>query len=368
MTASVTMTPLPEPLPADPDWPAVVGYTSGTTAAPKGVIHTHRSLLSEVRQLSANMPPGDRATLMGAPVAHAIGMLGGLLLPPHRERGIHLTDVWEPAVVLDTVVKDDLTAGTGSTYFLTSLLDAPGFGPEHVERMPWAGLGGSPIPAAVSDRAEKLGIAVTRSYGSTEHPSTTGSKADAPREKRSYTDGPPLPGVELRLVDPEGREVGVGEPGEIWSRGPDLCAGYTDPALNEAFDAEGWYRTGDVGVLDAEGYLTITDRVKDIIIRGGENVSAAEVEEVLQRLPGVAEVAVVAAPDPRLGEHGCAFFRVLPDASAPDLDALRCHLEREGLARQKWPEELRVISEFPRTPSGKIVKAALRRRLREEAG
>jgi acyl-CoA synthetase (AMP-forming)/AMP-acid ligase II len=359
--------PLPEPLPVDPSWPAVVGYTSGTTAAPKGVIHTHRSLLSEVRQLAATMPADDRTNLIGAPVAHAIGMLGGLLLPPHRARAIHLLDVWEPLVVLDAMVKADLTSGNGSTYFLTSLLDAPGFGPEHVERMPWAGLGGSPIPVAVSERAERLGIAVTRNYGSTEHPSTTGSKRDDPREKRNHTDGHPLPGVELRLVDAEGREVDVGEPGEIRSRGPDLCAGYTNPALNEAFDSQGWYRSGDVGVLDAEGYLTITDRLKDIIIRGGENVSAAEVEELLQRLPGVAEVAVVAAPDPRLGEHGCAFFRVLPGAAAPDLAALRRHLEAEGLARQKWPEELRVLSEFPRTPSGKIVKAELRRRLREES-
>ena len=350
----------------DPDWPAVVGYTSGTTAAPKGVIHTHRSLLSEVRQLSANMPDTGRPTLMGAPVAHAIGMLGGLLMPPYREFGTHLLDVWEPAFALAAMLEADLTSGTGSTYFLTSLLDAPDFGPEHAKRLPWAGLGGSPVPLAVSERAETLGIAVTRAYGSTEHPSTTGGRMEDPAEKRKGTDGRALPGVELRLVDPDSGDVGVGEPGEIWSRGPDLCAGYTDPALNEAFDAEGWYHSGDVGVLDAEGFLTITDRLKDIIIRGGENVSAAEVEELLQHLPGVAEVAVVAAPDPRLGEHGCAFLRVHSDAAAPDLDALRRYLDAEGLARQKWPEEVRLVEEFPRTPSGKIVKAELRRQLREE--
>jgi acyl-CoA synthetase (AMP-forming)/AMP-acid ligase II len=307
-----------------------------------------------------------RPALVGAPVTHAIGMLGGLLLPLHHGFAIHLLDVWEPAFVLDAMVKADLTSGNGATFFLTSLLDAPGFGPQHAERMPWIGLGGSPVPVAVSERAEALGIKITRNYGSTEHPSTTGSTADSPLEKRHRTDGCRLSGVDLRLVDDEGREVGVGEPGEIWSRGPDLCAGYTDAALNEAFTPDGWYRTGDVGVLDPDGFLTITDRLKDIIIRGGENVSAAEVEEVLQHMPAVAEVAVVAAPDPRLGEHGCAFVRVRPDAEAPDLAALRTHLEAAGLARQKWPEELRVIGDFPRTPSGKIVKAELRRRLREE--
>ena len=214
---------------------------------------------------------------------------------------------------------------------------------------------------------EALGIGVTRVYGSTEHPSTTGSLPDAPRAKRNRTDGCALAGVELRLVDARGRGVRPGEPGEIWSRGPDLCAGYTDPELTrEAFDAEGWYASGDIGVLDEDGYLTITDRKKDIIIRGGANISAAEVEELLARMPGVAEVAVVAAPDPRLSERACAFVRPRPGAQAPDLEAIRRHLEAAGLARPKWPEELRVVDEFPRTPSGKIRKFVLREALRAE--
>ena len=157
----------------------------------------------------------------------------------------------------------------------------------------------------------------------------------------------------MRTVDEAGRDVGVGRPGEILTRGPDRFAGYTDPALTEAaVDAEGWFRTGDVGVLDPEGYLTITDRVKDIIIRGGENVSAAEVEQLLAHMEGVAEVAVVAAPDEKFGEHGCAFFRMQAGTPAPDLDAVKAHLSAAGLARQKWPEEVRSVDELPRTPVG----------------
>ena len=134
----------------------------------------------------------------------------------------------------------------------------------------------------------------------------------------------------------------------------------------EAFD-HGWYVSGDVGVLDSDGYLTITDRKKDIIIRGGENVSAAEVEELLLRVPGVAEVAVVAAPDARLGEHGCAFVRLLPGASDFELGTVQSHLGAAGLARQKCPEELRFVADFPRTASGKIQKFVLRQQLRGES-
>ncbi len=357
--------PIEGPVAVDPDGAALIAYTSGTTADPKGVVHTHRTIGCEVRQLAGNQALRDRASLTGAPVGHAIGMLGGLMCPLVNGRPLYLIDGWDPPTVLDAMVEEQISAGSGSTYFFTSLLDCPSFGSEHVALMRYIGLGGSPIPNAVSERADELGISLVRSYGSTEHPSVTGSQHTDPREKRIHTDGCALEWVEVRTVDEEGHDVEVGQPGEILTRGPDRFAGYTDPALTaEALDEEGWFRTGDVGVLDAEGYLTITDRVKDIIIRGGENVSAAEVEQLLAHMKGVAEVALVAAPDERLGEHGCAFFRMQPGSEAPDLEAVRAHLAAAGLARQKWPEELRVVDELPRTASGKVQKFVLREQLR----
>jgi len=361
--------PLDAPVAVDPTAPALVAYTSGTTSEPKGVVHAHRTIGAEIRQLGAVQATGGPEPLTGAPVGHGIGMLAALLLPVFRRRAIHLIDVWDPARVLAAMLDDGLSAGQGATFFLTSLLDHPDFDPaRHAPLMPFIGLGGAAVPIAVAERARALGIECSRSFGSTEHPSITGSSPSDPWDQRCRTDGRPLPGAELRVVDGGGRGVAVGEPGEILSRGPDCFWGYTDAALTvDAFDADGWFATGDVGILDANGALTITDRKKDIIIRGGENVSAQEVEELVLRLPGVAEVAVVAAPDARLGEHACAFVRPLEGAAVPTLDDVRAHLDAAGLARQKWPEELRVVDAFPRTPSGKVQKFVLRASLRAGA-
>jgi acyl-CoA synthetase len=160
-----------------------------------------------------------------------------------------------------------------------------------------------------------------------------------------------MPGVEIRLA----------ADGEILSRGPDLCLGYTDDALTAAaFDDDGWYHTGDVGVLDADGYLTITDRKADVIIRGGENISAVEVEEVLLAMPAIAEAVVVAAPDAGLGERVAAVLRLKPGHALPTEDEVRAHFAGLGVARQKWPEVLLEVSDYPRTASGKVQKRLVR--------
>lgn len=338
----------------DPAGPALIAFTSGTTRDPKGVLHSHQTLGCEIRQLAANHVHNPAGSLMALPVGHFIGMLGGLLCPVLEGLPVHLCDAWDPAAVLALMKNDGVGFGGGPTYFITSLLDHPDFTDEHLQYMPYLGLGGSAVPVAVTRRLTDLGLVVTRSYGSTEHPSITGSRPDAAPEKRLYTDGNARPGVEIRIA-PDG---------EILSRGPDLCLGYLDAELTRrAFDDEGWYHTGDVGVLDEDGYLTITDRKADVIIRGGENISAIEVEEVLLAMPQVAEAVVVAAPDPRFGERVVAVLRARPGEAMPNREQVRAHFDAAGVARQKWPEELHQADDFPRTASGKVQKYLVRQQV-----
>ena len=318
---------------------------------------------------SAETDPDGPPNLVGAPVGHAIGMLGALLAPIVLGRPVHLLDAWDPAAVLRIMAEHGVAAGSGATFFLQSLLDHPDLTPAHLELMRCTGLGGAAVPAAVAERARDLGIAIVRKYGSTEHPSITGAVHGDPEDKRLYTDGH---ACRRRRDAPRRRrraEVEPGTPGEILSRGPDCCIGYTDPALTAAaFDDEGWYRTEDVGVLDDDGWLRITDRPKDVIIRGGENVERRRGRGGAVRMPGVAEAVVVAGPDARLGERVCAFLRAEPGTAVPSLDDVRAAMADAGLARQKWPEEVLPGDDLPRTPSGKVQKAVLRRRLRDRAG
>jgi acyl-CoA synthetase (AMP-forming)/AMP-acid ligase II len=349
----------------DPDAPALVAYTSGTTSEPKGVIHSHRTIGAEIRQLTG-LVPALPPRLRSSPIGHIGGMLTSVYAPVAQGGPIDIIDVWDPDRVIDLMTEHGLASGSGATFFLTSLLDHPRLTAQHLELMHEVSLGGAPVPEAVALRADALGLSLTRNYGATEHPTITGSRHGDPADARLRTDGRAMPGVQIRIVADDGTELPPGSAGEILSRGPDCFVGYTDPTLtDQALDADGWYHTGDIGVLDGQGYLTITDRKKDIIIRGGENISAAELEQVLMGLPVLAEVAVVGAPDARYGEHACAFVRLRDDTTDLTLDALRAAAAAGGLGRQKWPEELRIVTDFPRTPSGKISKRELRDQLRQ---
>jgi len=347
--------PLLGTLDTDPSNPALIAFTSGTTRDPKGVVHSHQTLGCEIRQLNAGHPKHPAGQVTALPVGHFIGMLGGLLCPVLEGVPIHLCDAWDPSLVLKLMTQEGVGFGGGPAYFITSLLDHPDFTEDHLQHMRYLGLGGSAIPITVTRRLTDLGLVVTRSYGSTEHPSITGSSPTAAEDKRLLTDGAARSGVEVRLASD----------GEILSRGPDLCLGYLDSELSaKAFDDDGWYHTGDIGVLDEDGYLTITDRKSDVIIRGGENISAIEVEEALLAMPEVAEAVVVAAPDERFGERVVAVLRIRPGSQLPSRDRVREHFQAAGLARQKWPEDLREVDDYPRTPSGKVQKYLVRQQVR----
>jgi acyl-CoA synthetase (AMP-forming)/AMP-acid ligase II len=352
--------------PVDPDSVAAIAFTSGTTSDPKGVVHTHRSLVFETRHMN-DTPHTRRPILVGGPISHVTGMLVGVFLQPYRGKPVHLIDGWDMPTVLRAMRECDLTAGAGATVFLTSIMNHPDTTPADLARIEDVMLGASTVPVPFAQKVEALGARVVRWYGSTEHPTITGGLLSDPQDKRLRTEGRPLPSVEIRVVDEDGRDLPTGEAGELISRGADLFAGYIDPAMNaELFSGDGWFHTGDVGTIDEQGYFTVTDRKKDIIIRNGVKVSALEVESCLLQMPALIEAAVVGTPDERTGERSIAYVRVKHGAAAPTLEEVRKHLQSIDLARQKWPEHLEVVDDFPRTPSGKVMKKVLRDRIRRQ--
>jgi len=338
---------------------ALLVYTSGTTADPKGVQHSHRTLLSEVFSFELTT---DVRQLALFPAGHVAGLLGVLRILVHGAPTV-VMDAWDPALAARLVDRYRLNHGVGAPIQLAGLLDEKDRGTATLETLTDFMTGGAGVPPSLIERADAAGIPAYRCYGSSEHPTISTGRVSDPLDKRAHTDGQIIPGTEVRIVDDEGRDVPPGAEGEVVSRGGELFLGYTDATLDEeSFLPGGWFRTGDVGRLDDEGFLTITDRKKDIIIRGGENISSKQVEDVLSEHPAVAEVAAVGVPDAAMGERLCAFVVVRPGHQL-DLDAVREHFAGSGLARQKTPEYLEIVDELPRTPSGKLQKFELRRRV-----
>ncbi|MFO7164208.1 MAG: AMP-binding protein [Mycolicibacterium hassiacum] len=354
--------PLTEPATVDPAQIAVIGWTSGTTGAPKGVMLSHRAMCAETRMhMSPMMSPRTRPLASTSPIAHVTGMLVSVLVPPLLGQQIHLLDYWDAGEVLDLMTAQQLSAGSGAPLFLAALLDPPACTPEHHALIEMSSLGGAAVSPELVLRAADVGVVAMRGYGCTEHPSIALGMPDDPLDKRAHTDGRPCPGVEVRIVDETDKPVPAGEDGEILTRGPDLFSGYTDPVLTAEAFTDGWYRTGDIGRLDADGYLSVVDRKKDIVIRAGMNISPAEVEAAMRTMPEVADVAVIAVPDPRTGERACAFVIPAPGHDTPAVEPIGEHLATVGLAKYKWPEEIRTQpGDFPRTPAGKVRKTDLR--------
>jgi cyclohexanecarboxylate-CoA ligase len=353
--------PYRRPAPA-PDDRAMLVYTSGTTADPKGVQHSHRTLLAEAMS-NVISDGGPRSRQLGLfPPGHIAGLLSVLRILLRATPTVTM-EAWDPAVAARLIDRYHVTCSVGAPIQLSGLLDQRASGAASLATLREFMSGAAPVPPTLIRRADAAGITAYRSYGSSEHPTiSTGTIAD-PLDKRATTDGPLVEGNEIRIIGPDGRDVPAGRDGEIASRGPELFTGYTNPALNaQAFLPGGWFRTGDVGHLDADGYLMITDRLKDIIIRGGENISSAEVEDLLITHPAIAEVAVIPAPDPAMGERVCAVVVPSPGLSF-GVEEARAHFAAAGVARQKTPEVIVLVAELPRTPSGKVRKEVLRARL-----
>ncbi len=340
----------------DPSSVACVLYTSGSTGVPKGVRHSHETLLAGIAFAGAER--GSR-TLTSFPAGHIASVLG--LLRPFTTGGLTVVmDRWSARRAAAAIETYGITASAGTPFYLATLLDEAERSGRDISSLSRFLVGAAAVPPALVARAEAAGIVTWRTYGSTEHPAISGGAPDHPVDKRRLTDGKLGPGNEIRLVDEHGVEVSAGEEGEILVRGPRQFLGYQNELLDDdAFVDGSWFRTGDQGRLDADGHLTITDRVKDIIIRGGENISAREVEDVLAEHDAIDEVAVCAAPDETWGEVVCAVVKVRPGESV-DLEQLRTFAADAGLAAHKLPARLIVVDDFPRTAAGKVRKRDLR--------
>jgi acyl-CoA synthetase len=345
------------------DDPALLIYTSGTTAAPKGVQHSANTLLAESRTVARRRANPLTPQLSPWPTGHIAGLV---VLMEHALRGrpTVLMDAWDPARAAALVERFGIGASSGTPFHLSALLDAADAAGVALSTLHDYLTGAAPVPSALVQRCVDRGIATYRAYGLSEHPTVTLGWTDDALETRLHTEGSLSAGNEIRVVDEQGHDAPPGEDGEIATRGPERFLGYRDTALNRAaFLPGGWFLTGDIGHLDAGGYLHVTDRKKDIVNRGGEKISSREVEEALALLPQVGEVAVVGSPDSRLGERICAFV-VWRDGNPLALDEVAAHFARLGKARQKTPERLEAIAALPRNATGKINKQALRERLR----
>jgi acyl-CoA synthetase (AMP-forming)/AMP-acid ligase II len=362
--------PPPEAAPArDEDFPIRwIFYTSGTTADPKGARHTDATLMTsgEAMVRCFDLEPTDRIALV-FPITHIGGpawLKGGLIMGCT----LLVVEAFGPASVAFLAHNGVTVAGAGTAFHNVYLAeqrkqpDKPLF--PRVRSFPG---GGAPKPPQLHYdlKKEMGGAGIIAGYGLTECPIIAMNTMQDPDDKLADTEGRVNPPgrSRIRVVTPDGRECGPGEEGELRIFGPQLCKGYLDEKLNaEAFDEQGFFRTGDLGQLDAEGYVTITGRLKDIIIRNGENVSAKEVEDLIYEHPKVADCAVIGVPDPKTGERVCAVVACREGAERLQMGELVSFLKSKRLMMQKIPERLELIDAIPRNPSGKILKRDLRER------
>ncbi len=349
----------PEPPNIDPDDIAVLLYTSGTTGACKGVELTSRSLRSNCDALLQAVSLDDRDRFLGVlPPFHVFGLTGNVLVPTVRGLTTHMVPRFGPSAVLRAIRETHPTVLMAIPSMYSALLRTKSATPQDFHGFKLLISGGEPLPAAIAHGfRERFGVQLLEGYGLTETSPVISLNTN--RQNRSGTVGRPLPNVSVRILDPDGKEQPTGQDGEIVVKGPSVMRGYHNRPEETAavLDADGWFATGDIGVLDDDGFLSITGRKKEMMIVGGENVFPVEIEEALRGHPQVEEVAVIGVPDPSRGEVPIAFVTLGQGAEVSEIE-LRS-FAREHLAGYKVPRHVNIVEELPRGPTGKVLKNKL---------
>ena len=350
----------------DPNAVKLVLYTSGTTGSPKGVLHSHNTIMSEINAVIGFWGIHERdVVLMPSPVTHITGYLYALEIAFAAGVKVVFMERWNAAEAVELIARHGVSFSVGATPFLKELIAEVEAQRRALPSLRLFMSGGAPVPPEAIHRANQAlpGCMAFRVYGSTEAPTVTlGIQSRTAAQLGATTDGKVV-NHEVRLTHPQSGAVVTDAEGEICTRGPEMMLGYTHWAhTQEAFDADGYFHTGDLGYFVQSEYLCVSGRKKDLIIRGGENLSPKEIEDVLHQHPGVKETAVVAMPHERLGEGVCAYVIPQPEHRV-DAAMLAEWLERAGLAKQKFPERVELVEDLPRTASGKVQKNVLRERI-----
>ncbi|EOT1260266.1 medium-chain fatty-acid--CoA ligase [Escherichia coli] len=357
-------TPLTTAITTHGDELAAVLFTSGTEGLPKGVMLTHNNILASERAYCARLNlTWQDVFMMPAPLGHATGFLHGVTAPFLIGARSVLLDIFTPDACLTLLEQQRCTCMLGATPFVYDLLNVLEKQPADLSALRFFLCGGTTIPKKVARECQQLGIKLLSVYGSTESSPHAVVNLDDPLSRFMHTDGYAAAGVEIKVVDDARKTLPPGCEGEEASRGPNVFMGYFDePELTaRALDEEGWYYSGDLCRMDEAGYIKITGRKKDIIVRGGENISSREVEDILLQHPKIHDACVVAMPDERLGERSCAYVVLKAPHHSLSLEEVVAFFSRKRVAKYKYPEHIVVIEKLPRTASGKIQKFLLRK-------
>lgn len=361
--------PLPDNRVSTADDLAAVLFTSGTDGAPKGVMFNHNNIIASEKAFAATLNFNyTDVMLMTAPMAHATGFHHGVTVPFMFGATSVLQDIFSAETSLALIAREQCTCSMGATPFVYDILRSLQNEKYDISSLRFFLCGGAPIPRHLVKESMEVGLKVIGVYGSTESVPHTVVRLNDPIEKVIHTDGAPVSSVEVKVVDSSRRPVPVGVEGEEASRGPNVFMGYLkEPEFTtRVFDDEGWYYSGDLCTLDEDGYVRITGRKKDFIIRGGENISSVEIENILLQIPNVYEAGVVAMPDERLGERICAYLVLKEVNNGLTLNTVKSFFEEKKMAKCKWPERLEIVSCLPRNAAGKIQKFVLRQDIKNK--